>query len=119
MPHDPKACVLDALTAARSIETFCAGKDYADYESSRMLRAAVEREFEIIGEALNRLGRIDADALSRITEHRRIIGFRNVLAHGYDAVADLAVWQIVEEKLPTLMDELGCMLADDLDRPVA
>lgn len=64
MPHDLKACLLDALTAAKSIQAFCAGQTYPDYASSRLLRAGVEREFEIVGEALNRLGRIDPDLLS-------------------------------------------------------
>ena len=110
MQHDPKACLLDALTAAKSIQDFCAGKTYSDYASSRLLRAGVEREFEIIGEALNRLGRAGPGLLSRISGHQRIIGFRNVLAHGYDVIADLAVWQIIEDKLPSLVAEVEQLL---------
>ena len=113
MPHDPKACLLDALHAACDIREFCSSLTVQDYASNKLVRAAVEREFEIIGEALNRLHKADPALLARITDYKRIIGFRNVLAHGYDAIVDLAVWQIVEEKLPNLIEELQALLAVD------
>src|SRR5687768_17219476 len=70
----------------------------------------MERQFEIIGEALNRLLRVDPDTAARISEHRRIIGFRNVLIHGYDAVDNAITWRIIQEKLPVLLAELGVLL---------
>ena len=67
-----------------------------------MLRSAVERQFEIVGEALNRLSREDPAVAARIPDVSRIVGFRNVLAHGYDIVDDEAVWSAITDDLPTL-----------------
>jgi uncharacterized protein with HEPN domain len=75
-----------------------------------MLRAAVEREFEIIGEALAQLARLDAAIAARITDHRRIISFRNLLIHGYADVDDRLVWDVVETKLAVLQREVEALL---------
>ena len=75
-----------------------------------MLRAAVERQFEIIGEALRRLLADDPPTAARISEHARIIAFRNILAHGYADIDDQIVWGIVESKLPTLLEDVDALL---------
>ncbi len=75
-----------------------------------MLRAAVERQFEIIGEAPARLIRLDETFAARITEHRRIVAFRNILIHGYADVDDRLVWDVVETKLPLLRREVEALL---------
>ncbi|KJE19868.1 Protein of unknown function DUF86 [Frankia torreyi] len=67
-----------------------------------MLRAAVEREFEIIGEALNQLSRVAPEIAAAIPELPRIVAFRNILIHGYATVDDALVWQVLTEKLPEL-----------------
>ena len=72
-----------------------------------MLRAAVERQFEIVGEALVQLAKLDEKLAARISEHRRIIAFRNILIHGYADVDDRLVWDVVETKLPVLRRELA------------
>jgi uncharacterized protein with HEPN domain len=77
-----------------------------------MLRAAVERQFEIIGEALVRLARLDEDFVARISEHRRIVAFRNILVHGYADVDDRLVWDVVRSKLPLLLREVDGLLAE-------
>ena len=78
-----------------------------------MLRAAVEREFEIIGEALGQLGKLDAELAAAISEHRAIVAFRNILVHGYAEVDDRLVWDVVETKLPTLIREIDTLLEPD------
>jgi uncharacterized protein with HEPN domain len=75
------------------------------YRIDRKTQAAVERKFEIIGEALNRLSRIDADLLATITNYRSIISFRNILAHGYDTIEDRVVWGIIETDLEQLLHD--------------
>ena len=77
-----------------------------------MLRAAVEREFEIIGEAMTRLARVDSAVAARISEYARIIAFRNLLIHGYADVDDRLVWNVVETSLPTLVREVAAVLED-------
>ncbi|HWP27626.1 MAG TPA: DUF86 domain-containing protein [Xanthobacteraceae bacterium] len=89
---------------------FTAGKSFERYRSEPMLRAAVERQFEIIGEALSRLAKYHPALVSRISESRRIIAFRNILIHGYADVDDRLVWDVVETKLPTLRREVGALL---------
>jgi uncharacterized protein with HEPN domain len=75
-----------------------------------MLRAAVERQFEIIGEALRRLLMEDPPTAAGIHEHARIIAFRNILAHGYADIDDRIVWGIVESNLPSLLAEVDSLL---------
>uniref|UniRef100_A0A831X8P9 DUF86 domain-containing protein n=1 Tax=Thermorudis peleae TaxID=1382356 RepID=A0A831X8P9_9BACT len=96
--------------AAELIASFTAGKTFADYEVDALLRSAVERQFEIIGEALARLARLDETLASRISEYRRIIAFRNILIHGYADVDHHIVWDIIESKLPTLRREVTTLL---------
>jgi uncharacterized protein with HEPN domain len=77
-----------------------------------MLRSAVERQFEIVGEGVNQLSRIDPDTASRITEFQRIISFRNILIHGYANVDDRVVWGMIEGKLSTLKEDVSALLAE-------
>ncbi len=78
----------DIERASSLLAEFTSGQQFSDYANDAMLRAAVEREFEIIGEAVGRLARTDARSANRITEHDRIIAFRNILIHGYADVDD-------------------------------
>ena len=101
----------DMSSAALLVHQFTYGKTIDDYNSDAMLRSAVERQFEIIGEALTKLLKIDAPTAQRISEYRRIISFRNVLIHGYDAVTNQVVWDIVQNKLPLLQREIETLLS--------
>jgi uncharacterized protein with HEPN domain len=102
----------DAKTAIDDIVQFTAGKDFADYLADRMLRAAVEREFQIIGEAFVGLRRLDPTAAATIPDLPRIIAFRNVVVHAYSTVDDGLVWQIIEKNLPDLRAHVERLLKD-------
>ena len=105
-----KKYLYDIRQAADLLTTFTAGKAFADYETDAMLRAAVERQFEITGEALAQLARLDEQQASLISEHRRIIAFRNILIHGYANVDDRLVWDIIETRLSVPRREVAAML---------
>lgn len=110
MRLEAKKYLHDIRQAADLLVEFTAGKQFADYEHDAMLRAAVEREFEITGEALVQLARLDEGLAARISDYRRIIAFRNILIHGYAQVDARLVWDIVESKLPTLCREVATLL---------
>ncbi len=105
MRAEEKKLLLDVSEACQSIEQHCAGHTFEEYTADRWFRRAVEREFEIIGEALNRLDRRAAATAARITSLRRIVDFRNRIIHGYDAVDDVVVWRTVQHDLPILKAE--------------
>lgn len=111
MERQTKKLLLDAIEAGRSIQARCIGRSFAEYEGDRWFRRTVEREFEIIGEALNRLGQVDPDAAASISELPRIVGFRNRIIHGYDTVDDATVWGVVEAHLPRLLEEIQRLLS--------
>jgi uncharacterized protein with HEPN domain len=71
-----------------------------------MLRQAIERNFEVIGEAMKRLTRESPETARQISEHERIIAFRNLLIHGYDIVDDKLVWDTIKGNVPTLLAEV-------------
>lgn len=100
----------DVRNADALITQFVAGKSFQDYAQDPMLRSAVERQFEIIGEALNALSRYDPDTAVQILELPRIVSFRNVLIHGYATVDDKLVWGVVEGKLPGLRISINRLL---------
>lgn len=104
--------VWDVQTAIDLIERFIAGKTFHDYQQDAMLRSAVERQLEIIGEALNGLSRRDPDTANRIDELPRIVAFRNALIHGYATIDDKLVWGVVENKLPTLHSTMARIQQD-------
>lgn len=110
MQPEVRKLLYDMLHAAMGIEMFVDGRSRDDLDADLMLRLAIERQFEIIGEAMGRLRRIDAATAEQISEHQRIIGLRNVLIPGYDVVSNDIIWGIVQNKLPTLRRELEELL---------
>jgi uncharacterized protein with HEPN domain len=83
MEHDPRAWLWDVRQAADSIAAFVQGRSFTDYAADLMLHSAVERQFEIAGEALNRLSQEAPEISTRLPDVRRAIAMRNALIHGY------------------------------------
>lgn len=110
MRRDPRTYLWDALTAADRLNRFQTGKTYRDYLGYDLLRSAVERQFEIIGEALNQFATLEPTIADEIADLGRIVAFRNILIHGYATVDDAIVWQVLTEKLPALQSNLGSIL---------
>lgn len=117
MRLEAKKYLHDVQQAVRRLVEFTRDKTFTDYEADAMLRSAVERQFEIVGEALNQLARKDAHAAAKISEYRRIIAFRNILIHGYAEIDNRLVWSIVETKLPVLARDVAALLGEDKNRP--
>ena len=111
MQRDPKSLLWDAHEAAEVIAAATAGKSFAEFGRDIVLRSAVERQFEIIGEALAQLARIDAAMAQKVPDLRQIIAFRNVLIHGYATIDPARVWRVVEDNLPPLRAALAALLA--------
>jgi uncharacterized protein with HEPN domain len=112
MARDPKAYVWDAKTAADAIADFVAGRTFEQYKADLLLRSAVERQFEIVGEALNQLSRVAPELAAQVPDIGRIIAFRNILIHGYAIVDDEIVWRATRENLPGLRAKLASLLDD-------
>lgn len=110
MNDETKKNLVDILQASEEIQKFTLGLDFSAYQESPVTQRAVERDFEIIGEALSRIKRTDPAVLNTISEHHRIIGFRNILIHGYDMVDEGIVWNAVKNHLPILIQEIQNIL---------
>jgi uncharacterized protein with HEPN domain len=110
-PRSPK-WLEDIASALMNIRADTAGKTLGDYGGDRRIRQLCERNFELIGEALVRLERTDPVTVYRITNYRKIIGFRNRIAHDYDDIDDQEVWDIIQHSLPVLRAEVDDLLRE-------
>jgi uncharacterized protein with HEPN domain len=113
MNDETRKNLIDVLQATEEIQSFVRGMDFKAYQNNPVTKRAVERDFEIIGEALNRIKYTDEELLEKISEHHRIIGFRNILIHGYDIVDEAIVWQAVTNHLPILVGEIKEILSSE------
>ena len=115
---DPKSPKLlnDIIDACAFVGDATANITLSDYAENRLLRYAIERNFEIIGEALLRLERTDPATAARIPEYRAVIGLRNRLVHGYDSINSARVWEIVQVFLPELRREVDHLLREPEER---
>ena len=106
MDDNIKTWLFDILTAIKEIESFFEDrpKSYADYCKDIRTKRAVERNLEIIGEAINRILKQDNNV--NISMARKIVDVRNRIIHGYDSISDEAIWGIVIKHIPTLKTEI-------------
>jgi len=106
MKREPIAYFEDIIEAGNSIVDFTHELDIQSYKENKLIRSAVERQFEIIGEALKELKKNCPEYFDQISDASKIISFRNVIAHGYAFISDKLVWEVVKTKLPTLLSEV-------------
>jgi len=108
--------LLDILTAIDHIDIHLNGqRDFNLYQRSITIQRAVERKLEIIGEAINRIMKVDATVA--ISNARRIVDLRNRVIHAYDAVDELIVWSVVINNLPVLKQEVELLMTDQFPEP--
>ena len=109
MSDESNKYLADMLSSILSIESYIGEKkDFNIYAANKMLRRAVERELEIIGEAVSKLKKIDDEI--QLTNARKIIDLRNKVIHSYDSVDDIIIWGIVIKYLPILKTEIEALL---------
>jgi uncharacterized protein with HEPN domain len=112
MPSDVRSFLWDIQRAAEAIDRFVAGLDMRAYSESDVVHSAVERKFEIIGEALGQIAKRDPDLAGRIPDFREIIAFRNILIHGYASIAHERVWEAARASLPSLRAAVAALLRE-------
>jgi uncharacterized protein with HEPN domain len=112
MPRDPRTYLWDARRAAQQIQVFIDAKTWDDYSSDALLRSAVERQFEIVGEALNRLRQTDDALAAQVPDIARIVAFRNLLIHGYASIDDRLVWDTATGRVAPLIETLTNLLSE-------
>lgn len=110
MPHDIASVLEDILEAAQFIAEDTQESTFEEYLQNRRMRQLVERNFLIIGEALNRLRRQVPESAAQIQALQQIIGFRNVLVHGCDLIDPAIVWETIDDHLPALVTDVKALL---------
>lgn len=105
-----KAHLWDAHQACAAILTFVEGIGEEGFQSNLLVQSAVERQLEILGEALNRLRRTDTATAEQVPDLDRIIGMRNIIAHEYGVVDHAIIWAVVDTRIASLVDVLAHLL---------
>lgn len=98
--------IYDIEQAILNIENFIHGHTDTEFKENMMMKLAVERLFEIIGEAINRIKKNDKAIYDMIDESDKIICFRNIITHGYDVIDDDITWSVSNEKIPVLKENI-------------
>ncbi|MCF8361505.1 MAG: DUF86 domain-containing protein [Prolixibacteraceae bacterium] len=112
MKREIKKYLYDIKASIESVDEYLGGqKNFFDYQKNKLLRRGIEREIEIIGEAMNRALKIDPEL--NIENARKIVDTRNWVIHAYDTVDDIVIWAIVSKHLPKLKKEIEVLLESD------
>jgi len=113
MDKDDATHFNDALRAGNHILDFVENLEFETFDNNELCCSAVERKFEIIGEALRRVRDSNSNLLEENwTEARQAIAFRNRLAHGYDKIDNGIMWGIIKGPLPILLSTISKHLSD-------
>ena len=101
--------LVDIMNSIDSINEYLGDeRNFKIYESNKLLRRGVERELEIIGEAVNRILKIDPEV--DISNSRRIVNLRNWVIHAYNNVDNVIIWGIIDKDLPLLKKQVSDLL---------
>lgn len=111
MRRDPRAYLWDMREAAALALRFVAGRTFSEYLGDDLRRSAVERQMQNIGEALSQLSKTDPQLASQFESRAQIIGFRNILVHGYAALDHARVWETVHSDLHALQTRVNALLS--------
>jgi uncharacterized protein with HEPN domain len=103
--RNPKKYLYDIVNCSEFVLQLTKEKTVDDYKNDRVFRSALERELQVIGEAMLQLDHISPETVEKTSEHRNIIGFRHVLVHGYDSLDPDTVWNVVEIKIEILLNQ--------------
>tara|TARA_R110000868_G_scaffold289359_3_gene549492 strand:- start:502 stop:852 length:351 start_codon:yes stop_codon:yes gene_type:complete len=85
-------------------------RNFFEYQENVMLKRAVERDLEIVGEAINRILKRDENFIEQISNARSIIGLRNQVIHAYDNISDENIWSVLTTHLPKLKKEIDDLI---------
>lgn len=110
MKNEARKRLLDIANACAAVERFAAGKNFPDYLADDLLRAAVERKLEIVGEAFAKLEEAEPAVTAQFPELRKIVGMRNRIIHGYDTVDEELIWDVAQHNLPVLRQQVEALL---------
>jgi uncharacterized protein with HEPN domain len=110
-----EAYLWDIQDAAKDILRFTWGQTIEDYSTNPLVRAAVERKFEIIGEALTQAKHHFPSLVADIDDVSKVIAFRNQLVHNYDDINTMQVWQIISESLPHLLAQVTSLMGPPIE----
>lgn len=104
----------DIKVAIDEIDSFLSNEPmiFEKYQQNKLLKRAIEREFEIIGEAMNRILKCDESFKDKIEDAINIIGLRNQVIHAYDNISDESIWAIIINHLPRLKEDINKLLKE-------
>ena len=108
----PDVYLEHALRALRQISKFLAQRSLTEYLSDELCQSAVERQLEIVGDALGQLRKLDTVLFSRIPDGDLIVAFRNVLAHGYATLDHRRVYDIASTRIGELQNIVEQLLKE-------
>lgn len=112
MRPETASALFDMDLAAGRIAEAIRGKSFEQYGADWLLQSAIERQFEILGEALVRIRQYEKPVFDQIPDALKIVALRNIIIHGYDAVDSVILWDLAQEKVPALINILAGMLAE-------
>lgn len=112
MRPETAAGIYDMFLAAERIAEATASNSFEDFRNNWLIQSAVERQFEILGEALARIRESEPPIYESVPNAAKIVGLRNIIIHGYDRVDPAILWAIVVEELNELRTLLEGLLEE-------